>query len=76
MFFAKPLDTHTALWFAGIAYPNVCVNAANYKFEGDNLRKLMMYSPRASLTPVPLRLVPFQTVKQLILARKAYIDKL
>jgi len=61
---------------AGASHQNICVNATQYKFKGNNLRELMMFNPRASLTPVPVRIVPLETVEKLILARKAYIDKI
>jgi len=61
---------------AGKMYEKVCANMTGYGFSGDNMRELTLFSPRASFTPEPVGKYPIETVKKLILARKAYIDKL
>ncbi len=61
---------------AGNSHQNACMNATQYAFKGDNMRELTMFSPRASITPVPIRHVPIDTVKKLIHARKEYIEKM
>jgi hypothetical protein len=62
---------------AGKAFENVCNNASVYNFDnvGSVMREMTMNSPCAVYPPIPIRPVPLETVKKLILARKAYITK-
>ena len=62
---------------AGRQHENVCMNATGYKFyaSGDNMREFIMCSPCAVYPPIEVRPVPIETVKKLIMARKAYITK-
>jgi len=62
---------------AGREYNNVCMNAPGFKFtaSGDGMESMTMCTPRAVYPPEPVREVPLETVKKVILARKAYIGK-
>jgi len=58
-------------------YENVCMNAHAYKFyaSGGDMQTMAMCSPCAVYPPIAMHPVPVGTVKKLILARKAYIEK-
>lgn len=60
---------------SGKQYTNICVNAPHYGFNnsGDTMREMTLNSPCAVYPPIPVRNIPMETVKKLILARKKYI---
>jgi hypothetical protein len=55
-----------------------CRNAGWYSFDNNsgNLSTMMLLTSRAELTRIPIRQIPLETVKSLILTRKAYITKI
>jgi len=61
---------------ADTLHENVCMNTISYKFyaSGSSMQTLMMCTPRAVYPPEDVRQIPLETVKSLILARKAYIE--
>ena len=61
----------------GERYKNVCMNAPAFKFfaSGDSMRTMTLCTPRAVYPPENVRPVSLDTVKALISARKAYVEK-
>jgi len=62
---------------AGKQYDNVCMNAPSYKFyaAGSSMKNMTICTPCAVYPPVAVGEVPLETVKALVVARKAYIDR-
>jgi hypothetical protein len=60
----------------GVWYENICNNTPEYSFNSGNIREMTLHTPRAAHAPEPLFQVPIETVKKLITAKKAYIEKI
>jgi len=63
---------------AGKEYEHVCRNAPAVGFtcSGGDMSEMTLNSPCAVYPPIPIRTVPIETVKNLIKARKQYIEKM
>jgi len=63
---------------SGDRYENVCMNAPGFKFaaSGDSMQTMTMCTPRALYPPEEAQPVPLETIKKVIRARKAYIEKI
>ena len=59
---------------AGKQYEKLCVYITLYWFDSDNMQEFTLYARRYTTTK-PVGLVPLETIKKLILARKEYITK-
>jgi len=63
---------------SGKHHENVCMNAPIYKLyaSGNGMNTMTLCSPCAVYPPIAVRTVPLGTVKKMVLARKAYIEKI
>ena len=60
---------------AGKRYEKICAGVKIYKFIGDNMNTLTLYTPLWQKPAEPIGLIPLDMVKKLILARKEYVVK-